>query len=166
MKKIFLLCVVSIFIFSSCGKNKNQPQISEAIIEEKTEIEKTPAVEIKLEESKEKVDLDLSNMNYNMISSILFKLVVEEEKYLGKKIRIKGQFYSNFDEENNIRHFSVLIYDPTACCQVGLMFIPRKKLSFPEDFPKQLETCTVTGIFSVKDLNGMSYHYLDCEGFE
>lgn len=138
MKKIAILMICLSFL--SCSKGESQT-------------------------SKKKIDLDLSKMNYNMVSGVLFEIMTSDD-YIGKCIKIKGQFISNYDESTKSRHYAVVIYDPTACCQTGLMFIPRKEMSYPKDFPAEMSDYSVTGILREKEIDGMSYLYLDCEGID
>lgn len=110
-----------------------------------------------------KIDVDLSMLNYNIASAQIFNMLIETDSYLGKTVRIKGQFFSTYDEENKMRHYSVLIWDATACCQTGLQFIPRGNPVYPDDFPEEMADMEVTGILRMKLLNGMDYLYIDCE---
>ena len=110
-----------------------------------------------------KIDVDLSMLNFNIASAQIFNMLIETDSYLGKTVRIKGQFFSTYDEENKMRHYSVLIWDATACCQTGLQFIPRGNPVYPDDFPEEMADMEVTGILRMKLLNGMDYLYIDCE---
>lgn len=110
-----------------------------------------------------KVDLDLSKLNYNLAYAQIFEIMINVDKYLGKTVKIKGNFYSSFDEELLVRHYSVLIWDATACCQTGLQFILRGDHEYPADFPEEMSEIEVTGTLCIKDFNGMDYIYLDVE---
>ena len=160
MKRLFLFAVcLSCIILGSCSKKGSSVQKNSSIQKgNEAEVEKKPRYI--------KTDLDMTGLNYNMISSLLFNMLVEPETYLGKRIKMKGQFYSEFDETNLVRHYSVLIYDATACCQTGLQFIRQGEYVFPDDYPEQMTEITVSGILKIKDLNGMDYLYLDCDYFE
>ncbi|MBQ5471924.1 MAG: hypothetical protein IIT58_07980 [Treponema sp.] len=160
MKRLFLFAVcLSCIILGSCSKKGSSVQKNSSIQKgNEAEVEKKPRYI--------KTDLDMTGLNYNMISSLLFNMLVEPETYLGKRIKMKGQFYSEFDETNFVRHYSVLIYDATACCQTGLQFIRQGEYVFPDDYPEQMTEITVSGILKIKDLNGMDYLYLDCDYFE
>ncbi len=122
--------------------------------------------EVKEKSKRPKIDLDMTKLNYNMVSSLIFNMMVESEKYLGKRIKIAGKFYSEFDEDNLIRHYSVLIWDNTACCQVGLQFIREGDYEFPKDYPEQMTPVEISGIYSIKEINGMDYVYLACDDFK
>lgn len=132
MKKILFVTILTLLI-SSCKKNQ---VVTQAPVEP-TELT-TPVV------VQPKVDYDLTNMNYNMLSAITFEMLVEPEKYTDKTVKISGQFYT--EVENDIRYYSVIIWDATLCCPAGMDFIPPDTMSFPEDFPAEEAQITVTGI--------------------
>ena len=91
-----------------------------------------------------KINYDLTKMNYNMISSLLFDFIINPKKYAGKSVKIDGQFETSVHE--NKRYFAVIKWDVTGCCPAGLDFIPPEDLNFPEDFPEKGTAVTVTGI--------------------
>lgn len=133
MKKVlFVLLIFSVVLISSCSKNKT------AVIE-KTQPESEPK-----QEPAPKIDYDLTNMGYNMLSGITFEMLIEPEKYVDKTVKISGQFYTEVEE--GIRYYSVIIWDATLCCPAGMDFIPPETMQFPDDFPTAETQITVTGI--------------------
>ena len=133
MKKVlFVLLIFSVVLISSCSKNKT------AVIEE-TQPESEPK-----QEPAPKIDYDLTNMGYNMLSGITFEMLIEPEKYVDKTVKISGQFYTEVEE--GIRYYSVIIWDATLCCPAGMDFIPPETMQFPDDFPTEETQITVTGI--------------------
>lgn len=128
MKKFFIYCCLFILIsgFISCKKTK--------------------ALDTG------KIDLDLSEMNYNMLTSIGFEMMTEPEKYAGKTVKVSGNFYTS--EYEGKRYFSAITWDATGCCPAGFDFIPPAKMKYPEDFPADNEKITVTGIFKFLEIDG------------
>ncbi len=112
------------------------------------------------------VDLDFSNFNYNMISAEIFNIMIEPEKYIGKTIRFKGQFFSSFEQEKNQRFYSILIYDATACCQTGFEFILSGNPQYPQDFPQEGTNIQLSGPLTYKNLDGLDYFYIACDSVE
>lgn len=106
-----------------------------------------------------KIDIDLTKCSYTMASAIIFDMLLSQNDYLGKRIKIKGQFWANEDDSNQF--FAVLIYDATACCQTGLTFKDKNR-RYPEDYPAQLEEIEITGVYTKEEIDGMSYAYIDC----
>ena len=107
----------------------------------------------------DKIDIDLTKCSYTMASAIIFDMLLSQNDYLGKRIKIKGQFWANEDDSNQF--FAVLIYDATACCQTGLTFKDKNR-RYPEDYPAQLEEIEITGVYTKEEIDGMSYAYIDC----
>ena len=145
MKKSFWNTAVFILYFSllcltACSRKNN-------ILQSSSKNETEPAAQdeqsAQNKPSALKIDYDLSNMNYNMISAITFEMLVEPEKYTDKSVKISGQFYSEVYEEK--RYYSVIIWDATLCCPAGLDFIPPEGFEFPQDFPALEENITVIG---------------------
>lgn len=135
MKKILLcgFCLVLAVCIISCKKNDSEKNESK----------------MEIQQSNDAIDLDLSAMNYNMLSSISFDVLITPEKYVNKRIKVTGNFHSSFHDGH--RYFSVLNWDATGCCLVGFDFIPLAALNFPEDFPKADEEIIVIGTFKYAD---------------
>ena len=110
-----------------------------------------------------KIDYDLSRMNYNMISAVTFDMAMNPEKYLGKKVRISGLFFSLFDEEAKTRFYACIVYDSTACCQIGIDFIMSKNKTYPDDFPKEEAPIQITGTFTTQKVGEIEYNCLLCD---
>lgn len=162
MLKRFLIFFLACIVFSGCQKKQNNGITLVPLNDCKDAGEDFDSATAGPLEIK-KIDVDLSMLNYNIASAQIFNMLIETDSYLGKTVRIKGQFFSAYDEENKMRHYSVLIWDATACCQTGLQFIPRGNPVYPDDFPEEMADMEVTGILRMKLLNGMDYLYIDCE---
>ncbi len=119
---------------------------------------------IKKGEPDKSVDIDLSIMNFTMISSITFNMMVSPELFNGKRVKISGYFYTVV--EGNKRYFSVVLWDPTGCCPAGMDFIPPASMKYPEDFPEAKEMITVIGTLKYADETGTSLLFLADEVWE
>ena len=148
MKKIFTLFYITLLIFSafSCKQNKTASQ---------------QAAETTVVDNTEKIDLDLSNMNYNMLSSVLFDIMSMPENYENKRVKISGGYYES--EYEGKKYFSVITWDATACCPAGLDFIPPDIMKYPDDFPAQDQQITVTGLFKTIEEDGIDNLVLQAE---
>lgn len=134
MKKIIYALAITILfstIFScfSCTKNKNFAVSNSA---KNNSDEQTD------------VDFDFTKMNYNMISSITFEILVNPKKYVNKIVKISGDFYETEHEDK--KYYSVLIWDATGCCPAGLNFIPSDSVKEQFGSIEQNSKITVTGI--------------------
>ena len=93
------------------------------------------------------VDLDLTRMSSTMVYSMVFQMVTEPKKFVGKKIKMKGVFSSYQDEETGRRFFGCVIKDALACCSQGLAFETAKVRRYPNDYPDEGSPITIIGTF-------------------
>lgn len=150
MKKIvYALFIIFSFTILSCKKNNTELQskifetpIPTAIVKSETNTKK--------ENSSSKIDFDFSKMNYNMISSITFEMLIAPENYENKTVKITGDFYS--DEHEGHEYYFVMIWDPTGCCPAGISFIPTDSTKEKLSTLKQDEKVTVTGTMKLMQL--------------
>ena len=129
MKKITFIIII-IFIIVSCSKNSTNQSNS------------IPQSNIS-NESSQKYDFDFTGMSYNVLSGVLFDILIAPEKYVDKTIKVAGQFNTQIHEGK--RYFSVIKWDSTGCCPAGIDFIPPENMKFPEDFPENNAEITVCG---------------------
>ena len=109
-----------------------------------------------------KVDYDLSEMNFTMISSFFFQMLVESEKYENKTFKIKGKFqtFDNEEDPSALPYFSVIMNDVTMCCQEGIDFVWEGKHNWPADYPYQDQEITIIGKYIVTETDGITYNYI------
>ena len=134
-----------------CGCSKKKPSTP---VEETTPTQATVIAP--------KVDYDLSEMNFTMISSFFFQMLVESEKYENKIFKIKGKFQSFENEENPaaLPYFSVIMNDATMCCQEGIDFVWEGNHNWPADYPDQDQEITIIGKYIVSETDGFTYNYI------
>ena len=144
----FALLFAACLAFFGCAKNRKE-DFSESAADEKPK--------------KEKIDYDLSNMKPNMIYAQIFDMMVSPETYNGKIIKMKGSFEIFEASEIMGESYSVIIYDALACCQQGIEF----KYDFGENIPEKGSEITVTGKFTVSELeSGISYNFVQADSVE
>lgn len=95
------------------------------------------------------VDVDLTQLSSTMVYSEVYNMMVEPKDYIGKTVKMKGQFSVYEDQETGGAYFAVLIADATACCSQGMEFVLEGEKKYPEDYPKEGEEITVTGEFQI-----------------
>ncbi len=95
------------------------------------------------------VDVDLTNLSSTMVYSEVYNMMTEPEKYMGKRVRMKGFFsyLHGFTSEGEKFYFSCVITDAAACCAQGLEFVLEGDKKFPDDYPEKGEEITVVGTF-------------------
>ncbi|WP_143064199.1 hypothetical protein [Treponema bryantii] len=108
-----------------------------------------------------KVDLDLTKMSATMIYTTIFDMLVMPEDYVEKNIKVKGWFETYTDPYTGEIYYAVVVPDATACCQQGLEFIWPGNHTYPDDFPKPGEDITITGLYKITEIDGVTYNYLE-----
>ena len=175
MKKIFLICVNLLILFSlsSCKEKSAVVETSFAIpenalpVEEETAIAQNAATSPKTATASDgtKVDYDLSEMNSNMVYAEVFNMMIEPEIYDDKVVKMKGNFaiYENSPTANGGRSYAVIISDALACCQTGIEF----KYDFAGNEPKEGDIITVTGVYVTAMLPGdIVFNYVKANSVE
>lgn len=97
--------------------------------------------------STEGVDMDLTQLSDTMLYSQVSNMMTEADKYIGKMIRVPGDFAVAYSEENNQYYYACLITDQTACCSLGVEFELPETYKYPDDYPAEGEQITVQGVF-------------------
>ena len=116
-----------------------------------------------------KIDVDLNNLNANVVYSQVFLMMTEPDKFIGKRIRMSGQFNVYAAQEGNpsgvTEYYAIIIADAQACCQQGIEFVWPGH-TYPEGFPEVKSNASVTGIFEVYEENGKKYSRLVADSVE
>ena len=108
--------------------------------------------------SANRVDIDLSRMSATMVYSMVYQMVTEPKKFIGKRIKMKGSFSSYYDEAVDRRFFGCVIKDALACCSQGLAFETFKPRKYPKDFPREGSPITIIGRFDYeKEEDGIGF---------
>lgn len=105
----------------------------------------------------EECDIDLTIDNADLIYATVFAMVYTPEDYVGKTVKMKGQFVFYYDEVGEQYLYACLIKDAMACCAQGLEFIPAGDCVYPDDFPPAMTEINVTGTFNTLEDNGETY---------
>ena len=103
------------------------------------------------------IDIDLTMLTPNLVYAQVFDMVNEPDKYVGKKVRAKGNFAYTTDPKTGGEYFAVYIADAAACCQQGMEFVLAGEHKYPEDYPALDSTITVEGVFGTYMENGWRY---------
>lgn len=116
--------------------------------------------------AKSAYDVDLTRYSATMIYATVFDMLMEPQKYEGKKIRIRGTFDVFEYDEGGIKHqsYACVIKDATACCAQGMEFVLAAGKHYPADYPKIGTECTIAGRYHTETVDGLTYTRLvDCE---
>ena len=143
MKKVISLLLVCLFVYTLCA------------------CEKSPRDPVTTPDAQsEGVDVDLTKLSSTMVYSEVYNMMVAPDKYVGKTVRMRGQFALYEDTESGARYFACIIADATACCSQGLEFVLEGTHAYPQDYPSLGTEITVTGEFRTYEENGSLYCHL------
>ena len=152
---------------SAGGEDDGEPKAPEAKVESEPTTERYNALttekkpEEKTEEKKAEkaasttdasasgdVDIDITSMSSDMIYSTVYQLMMDPQSYVGKQIKIKGNYYSQWFEDTQQYYHFVIIQDATACCQQGLEFVWEDGSHvYPDEYPAENTEVEVIGTF-------------------
>ncbi len=99
------------------------------------------------EKSAPGADVDLTVLSSTMVYSEVYNMMVSPDDYIGKTVKMKGQFVPYYDESTGKYYFACFISDATACCSQGIEFILTDDYLYPEDYPMEGATICVVGTF-------------------
>ena len=153
-------------------ENDNENRAKDIVIQENTatlqEIENyEDSMEVEealsLNRINEGVDVDLTVLSSTLVYAEVYNIMFSPENYIGKTIKMKGQYYSSYYEETGKYYHYVIIEDAAACCQQGLEFIWNGEHTFPDDYPSDGTTVEVVGMFDTYEELGISYSYISTD---
>lgn len=145
------------------SKSNTKKEVSKKEVNKKEvagDAEKGKSSKSKSKTKGNKIDVDLNNLNANVVYSQVFLMMTEPDKFIGKRIRMSGQFNVYAAQEGNpsgvTEYYAIIIADAQACCQQGIEFVWPGH-TYPEGFPEVKSNASVTGIFEVYEENGKKY---------
>ena len=107
---------------------------------------------------KKSIDLDLSKLSSTMLYAAITNMVSSPESYLGRVVRVTGDFLIYNDTTRDI--YSCLVSDATVCCAQDVEFVLEGNPTYPDDYPEVGQTITVTGVFDTYVEDGYTYCHL------
>ena len=115
-------------------------------------------------QSANELDVDLTTLSSTMVYSEVYNMMYEPDRYVGKRIKMDGQFAVYEDPNTGAVYTACIIMDATACCSQGLEFVLAGEHSYPADYPELGTEITVVGTFQTYEENGYMYcHLVDAE---
>lgn len=138
MKKFLCLLTACLMVLSlvGCGAEKDKP--AEAPTEKQTEAQQT---------DKSEFDVDLTKLSSTMVYSEVYNMMTNPDNYMGKYVKMKGNFGVYTDEATGKNYYACIIADATACCQQGVEFVLKGEHKYPDDYPELDTEIIVTGTF-------------------
>ena len=103
------------------------------------------------------IDVDLTALSSTMVYSEVYNMLYTPDSYIGKTVKMQGQFAYYEDPETKEQYFACIIADATACCSQGMEFVLNGEYTYPDDYPELGEEITVTGTFEVYGENEFKF---------
>lgn len=157
MKKslILILILLLILFLSGCRAAASSSSESSGSAKETTGASSENSVS-KNTETKDQ-PLDLTKLSSTMVYSEVYNMMTTPEDYNGRTVTMQGQFAISEDPDSGKRYYACIIQDALGCCSQGLEFVLAGKHTYPDDYPKEGDEITVTGIFDTYEENGYTY---------
>ena len=138
MKKI--ICVLAVLLLLNACNKKEEEQDSDkqtiVDVDYQSEIEETIKEENVIEEEIDdgEIDIDLSELTSIMAYCEVCNIISDLDSNKGKRIKIRGLLEYYEDPETKEKIFGCTVMDATACCSLGLMFVPVDDTNLPEKY--------------------------------
>lgn len=158
--KIFLVTLLLSQVLAGCLQMDNKTPVSEKErAKSGSELELSPGSE----SDNQDADIDLAAMSSTMVYAEVYNMMVEPENYLGKTIKMRGQYAGFYDETADQYYHAVIIADAAACCSQGLEFVWSGEHIYPDDYPEEYSEIEVIGIFKLIKEGIYTYYYIDTD---
>lgn len=144
MKKVWKACLLTGLLL--CGLSGCDSEETEKTGE--VSLGDTPALD-----RESHIDIDLTLLSATMVYSEVSQMVFYPEDYIGKTVKMQGEFFVFMNPTTGRLYFSNVIADALACCQQGIEFVLSNG-AYPEDYPEQGTFITVTGQFQMYEEDG------------
>ncbi|MCD7928283.1 MAG: hypothetical protein LUF80_05410 [Oscillospiraceae bacterium] len=149
---------------SSASRTSGQQSSVEQVLQANTEQadeqesaeEETDAGETQQTGTAQAVDVDLTQLSSTMVYSEVYNMMVAPEDYIGKTVRMSGQFAIYYDESTETYYFACIVADATACCSQGIEFV-LAGAEYPDDYPELGDEITVSGVFQTYQEGSYTY---------
>ena len=102
-------------------------------------------------ESDDGVDVDLTRLSSTMVYAEVYSMLSTPRNYIGKIVRMRGDYSFVKDPTSDVMYHSCLIKDATACCSQGIEFVLKNDRKYPDDYPKPGQWMILQGEFTYYD---------------
>ncbi len=111
-------------------------------------------------DTQDRIDVDLTQLSSTMVYSEVYNMMVTPDSYIGKNVKLKGQFTVYQNQSSGDYYYTVIIADAASCCSQGLEFVLAGNHDYPADYPEDGEEITVIGEFQTYQEGDYSYCHL------
>ena len=106
------------------------------------------------------VDVDLTALSTTVAQAEFQNILSNVEDYLGKTVKVSGQYYSLFVERTGNYYHYVITVPGDECCMMGFEYKLSGDFTYPDDYPAQDTMIEVTGTFERYEESGSSYLHI------
>ncbi len=166
-KSLAIIIILSLLLsFTACSKanresnetsTKQNANLNNSSFESQPNVTASQNSGSSLTKGENGIDVDLTVLSSTMIYSEVYNMMTAPETYIGKSVKMKGQFAYYEDPETKKQYFACVIADATACCSQGLEFVLKGDYSYPDDYPDLGTEITVMGTFKTYQEDGTTY---------
>ena len=104
--------------------------------------------------------VDLTALSSTMVYAEIYNMWLNPDDYLGKTIKIKGDYYTSYYDETGLYYNLVVVGDAASCCQQWLEFIWNGDHIYPDDYPASQTKIELVGVFGTYNELDETYCYL------
>jgi len=108
-------------------------------------------------DSSSDVDIDLTILSANMVYSQVSDMMYRPSEYIGKSVRMTGEFSLYQDPDTGMNYYACIVRDAMACCANGIEFVLTDDYVFPDDYPAVGSLITVVGVFDTYKEGNTTY---------
>ena len=127
------------------------------VTEQKNATAVTPAEEI-VDDSGDYIDLTV--VSEDAAFAELYAIAFDPDQFVGKTVKLSGEFTSVYDEFVNRTFYGCAILDSTACCRQGLDFDPAPEFVSAVQALSIGDAITVEGVFDTYVEKGVTFYRL------
>ena len=136
---------------------EGMPELTQTPAEETAAAAEAPT-ENTNELSYDNVEVDLTVMSATMVYSEVYNMLTQPDNYLGKTVKMEGQYTEHYNEMTDKTYYACIILDATACCAQGMEFALAN--GFPGEKPKEGDMICVAGVYDRYEEDGFPYYTL------
>lgn len=162
MKKFFLMftsTLLLVCLLCACASNeKPQESTSSDISNSNSDVANTNSDVANADT--EEIDVDLTQLSSTMIFAEVSHMMMSPEEYVGKTVKMSGEYYASYYEHTDKHYHFVIIADAEACCQEGMEFILVDDHDGTDSYPTDGEKVEICGKFSSYIEMGRTYYHI------
>lgn len=140
--KIKILPLFLLFLVTACNSPEESQATTDAVSQETIINTQETVLPETIQSSETVVDVDLTQVHFNLVYSVVTNMMQNPDDYEGKIVRITGRY--NCQIIDGQEYMACIVTDGPGCCQTGLEFVPVNR----DRLPASDEQITVVGRFT------------------